>query len=89
MRIGGLGLLTMHRSGGVRGGWFEVASWHNPRRDMWAWLCHADCVVSDERRAVRVYHFGGFQSSVVLQLWAVNIRFMWQRPSLLSPPTKE
>lgn len=72
LSIGGLSL------GSVYPGGLHLAAWHNPRHQCWLWLLDLRMCRADERRSVRVLQLPGGQARHILQLWSLNIEFVWQ-----------
>ena len=85
-RFGSLTIGGVHY-GEVRGYTLGIASWHNRTHMCWLWFIDAYMSVADEKRAFRVVHLPGGQARTILQLWGLNIQFVWQDEGRHRNPT--
>lgn len=72
LRLGGLSYTQK------RGYVLHIASWHNPAHMCWLWFIEISMSCADEKRALRFYRMPGAQARSVIQLWSINIQFVWQ-----------
>lgn len=87
-RIGGLTIGGLSWSA-LRGYTVKLASYHNPNHMCWLWSAYIDQCIADEKRAFRAFRIPGAQSRSILQLWSINITFVWQAEGRYRSPTHE